>query len=119
MITNLTSFYFQAPICAHVSSTDALLSEIDNLGSQALRETNKWHLQVNNLEQMEDGAFRRDQEERKEWFCETGARCRMESYCGHVNFIVSLRNPSSSPVDTSSVSTEMETSTDLSTDSWD
>jgi hypothetical protein len=64
---------------------------------------------------MEDGAFRRDQEERKEWFCEAGANC------GHVNynFIVSPRNSSSSPDDNSSVSTEMATSTDLSTDSWD
>ena len=94
----------QAPICAHVSSTDALLSEIDNLGSQALRETNEWHLQVNNLEQMEDGGSRRDEEERKEWFCEAGARSRMAYNCGHVNqnFIVRPRNPLSSPGDTQS-----------------
>ena len=90
--------------------------------SQVLRETNEWHLQVNNLEQVQDGGFGRDKEaEEKEWFCEIGARCRMESYCGHVNqnFIVRPRNPSSSPLDTSSVSTEMATSTDLSTDSWE
>ena len=70
---------------------------------------------------MEDGGFRRDEEERKEGFYEAGARCRMESYCGHVNYnlIVSPRNSLTSPVDTSSVSTEMATSTDLSTDSWD
>ena len=70
---------------------------------------------------MEDGGFRRDKEERGEWFCEAGARCRVESNCGHVNhnFIEGPRNPSSSPVNTSSVSTEMATSTDLSTDSWE
>ena len=79
--------YLQAPICAHVNSTGALLSEIDNLGSQALRETNEWHLQVNNLEQMEDGGSRRNEEERKEWFCEAGARSRMAYNCGHVNHL--------------------------------
>ena len=101
-----------------MNSTDAILSEIDNLGSQALRETNQWHLQVNNLEQMEDGGFRRDEEERKEWFCEAGARCRVEPNCIHINYNlkVSPGNPLSSPEDTSSVSA---TSTDLSTDSWD
>ena len=110
----------QAPICAHVNS-DALLSEIENMQSQALREKKQWHLQVNNLEQMEDGGVRRDKEEKRECFCETGASCRMQSNCRHVNqnFIVRPRNPSSSPVDASSVSTEMATSTDLSTDSWE
>ena len=111
----------QAPICGHVNSTEALISEIENLQSQALRETNQWHLQVNNPGQMEDGGFMGDAGERNEWFCETGARCRMESKCGHVNhnFKVSLMNPLSSSEDISSVSTEMATSTDLSTDSWD
>ena len=58
---------------------------------------------------------------RENFFCETGASCRMQSNCRHVNqnFIVRPRNPSSSPVDTFSVSTEMATSTDLSTDSWE
>jgi hypothetical protein len=81
LILAITYEYFQAPICAHVNSysTDALLNEIDNLQGRALRNTNEWHLQVNNLEQMEDGGFRRDQEERKEWFSEAGDWCRMES----------------------------------------
>ena len=53
---------------------------------------------------MEDGGFRRDKEERKEWFCEAGARSRMAYNCGHVNqnFIVRPRNPLSSPGDTQS-----------------
>ena len=70
---------------------------------------------------MEDVGFMGDAGERKEWFCETGAGCRLDYNCGHVNqhFIERPRNPLSSPVDTSSVSTEMATSTDLSTDSWE